>query len=113
MIDFTKFTTAQSDQLYAARKHAIKLRGENHKLNPKLAGMIIGELENQLGQTHKLAFLSFVFGYTQAITSSTQLLVTESSALVFWADPKKIGSEWAYSDSFVKTLLVFKQVITQ
>lgn len=76
--------------------------GKGVKVNTKMAGMIVGFIDQRLSRAGRIAFLRWAFD--KKVDSSRDLIVTDLFALIEWASPRKIGDEWTYTDQFVTDL---------
>lgn len=76
------------------------------KLNFRILGMITGAMDNVLTRDGRLSFWKWLYAETYGfeVSSSHDLRVEDLYKIQQWADPRKVGNEWAYSTQFYKDL---------
>lgn len=97
------------DRLLALRDELNK-GGTSQISNSHIVGMIVGEMDNVITRAGRIAFFRWVFN-AKNIQSSHDLKSSELRALSAWADPRKVGDEWTYTEEFITDLRIIRDAL--
>jgi len=103
-------------QTHASKPHT--------KASQGLLGVVISQLDKDLGKEKRIAFLSWLFERTittskitdygiGVVTDTTGLKHNESFALLMWAQPHKEGKVWKLGAPYLHYIKTIKAVFTE
>ena len=106
MLNANRLQSVPRQRLTQIKELLNSFHGQYIKVNIHLARMVIAFIDLQIGRDNRLSLLSFMFN--RPVYTSADLTTEELRGLVEWADPSKVGDEWAYSAQIHSDMKIIK-----